>query len=569
MRGFAASARSRWALAAVVTCVGLATPAIATAATTSTAISAGGRHTCALTSAGGVKCWGLNRYGGVGDGTTADKWTPVDVTGLTGGVVAVSAGYYQTCALTSAGGVTCWGYNAEGQLGDGTNTGPEKCKLTHFPPPDSEEPCSTTPVDVSGLTSGVTAASAGAEHTCALTSAGGVKCWGANAHGQLGDGTTASKTTPVDVSGLTSGVAAISAGGVHTCALTSAGGAKCWGANEEGQLGDGTTADKTTPVDVSGLTSGVTAITGGGYHTCALTSAGGVKCWGDNGEGELGEVATADTTTPVDVSGLTSGVTAITAGGYHTCALTSAGGVKCWGANAEGQLGIRPEGPEKCREFVCTTPVDVRGLTSGVAAIGAGLEHTCALTSAGWVKCWGENLNGEVGDGTQVGTAAPVDVRGLALATCTTSTGTVRLSPGLSGTPAVQTIRIKGTLTGCTGERFTAATYTATLKTSSPVSCSVLKAAGEAAAGAAKYKWTPKGAANDKWTHKVGGASTGTLSLLLSETAGVAFSGELTSGPYAPRALSGTVTESYAGAATCGAKPVKKGTFSGSAVNFE
>jgi alpha-tubulin suppressor-like RCC1 family protein len=406
-------------LAAVVTCMALAAPATAVA-TTSTAISAGGFHTCALTTGGGVKCWGDNAYGQLGDGTTTSKSTPVDVSGLSSGVKAISAGFYHTCALTSAGGVKCWGNNGSGQLGDGTTTN------------------KTTPVDVSGL-SGVAAISAGGYHTCALTSGGGAKCWGSNAYGQLGDGTTMQKTTPVAVSGLSSGVVAISGGYYHTCALTTGGGVKCWGYNEFGQLGDGTasgpekcseTACSTTPVDVSGLTGGVTAISGGRDHTCALTSAGEVKCWGENGFGQLGDgtasgpekcpSGSACSTTPVDVVGLTSGVKAISTGYFHTCALTSAGGVKCWGNDEHGQLGDgTASGPEKCPgppggNPCSTTPVDVSGLTSGAAAISAGGAHTCALTTGGGVKCWGQNEYGQLGDGTTTDKPTPVGVIGFA-----------------------------------------------------------------------------------------------------------------------------------------------------------
>jgi hypothetical protein len=158
-----------------------------------------------------------------------------------------------------------------------------------------------TPVDVSGLPTGAIVIAAGPYHTCALTPAGGLKCWGSNSNGQLGNGLTLGQSAPGDVSGLTSGVTAIGAGRFHTCAVAAGGGVKCWGANQNGRLGDGSTVDSLTPVDVNGLASGVSAITAGDAHTCALTSAGGIKCWGYNNDGQLGNGSFATQLTPINV----------------------------------------------------------------------------------------------------------------------------------------------------------------------------------------------------------------------------------------------------------------------------
>jgi len=322
-----------------------------------TRITAGGWHTCALTASGGVKCWGHNDSGRIGDGTEESRNTPVDVSGLSSGVVAVAAGRWHTCALTASGGVKCWGANRYAALGDGT------------------EESRNTPVDVSGLSSNVVAVDAGGRHTCVLTDSGGMKCWGAKTR----------RKKPVDVSGLSSGVVAIAAGMDHTCALMKSGGVKCWGSNDYGQIGDGTIKDRKRPVDVSGLSSGV-----------VLMKSGGVKCWGSNVWGSIGDGTEEDHNTPVDVSGLSSGMVAIAAVGAHTCVLMKSGGVKCWGKNDSGQLG---DGTQKDRK----RPVDVSGLSSGVVAIAAGMDHTCALMKSGGVKCWGSNDSGQLGDGGKCG----------------------------------------------------------------------------------------------------------------------------------------------------------------------
>ena len=348
-------------------------------------IATGHVHTCGITAIGRAKCWGNNHFGQLGFGTATNPLPPVLVKGLKGTVPGIAVGIYHSCALTATGGVKCWGLNDFGGLGDGTTMD------------------RLTPVFVKGLESGVVALAAGDYHTCALTAVGGVKCWGYNGVGGLGDGTTTDRLTPVFVNGLRSGVVAIAAGNHHTCALTKVGGAKCWGANAGGQLGDGTTTDRLTPVFVNGLNSGVAAITTGKtYHTCALTKAGGAKCWGANDDGQLGDGTTTQRLTPVFVNGLNSGVAAIAVGGHHTCALI-AGGAKCWGRNWKGQLG---DGTTTDR----LTPVNVKRPRGGVAALSAGGQYTCALNAAGGASCWGENTDGQLGDGTTTQRHTPVDV---------------------------------------------------------------------------------------------------------------------------------------------------------------
>lgn len=178
-----------------------------------------------------MKCWGYNAYNQLGDGTTSPRSVPTSVSGLSSGVVSISAGSYHSCAVTSAGGAKCWGYNGYGQLGDSSNSQ------------------RASPVDVTGLTTGVFSVSTGGQHTCAVLSDRSMKCWGYNQFGQLGDGTTTTRNSPVSVLGLTN--VAIAAGGAgHTCAVTSSGAAKCWGSNSEGRLGDGTGASRSAPVNV-------------------------------------------------------------------------------------------------------------------------------------------------------------------------------------------------------------------------------------------------------------------------------------------------------------------------------
>jgi alpha-tubulin suppressor-like RCC1 family protein len=398
-------------------------------------VAAGGRHTVMLEGNGRVWAWGHNDDGQLGDGTTAGKSTPVLVKGAGGSgtlndAVAVAAGDDHTVALKSDGSVWMWGYNGAGQLGDGTWAS------------------TSTPVPVKGaggagtLSDGI-AVAAGTYHTVALKSDGSVWTWGRNNDGQLGDGTTAGKTTPVPVkgaggSGTLSDVVAVAAGAGHTVALKSDGSVWAWGYNVYGQLGDGTTFVRNTPVQVkdgggSGTLSDVVAVAASGYHTVALKSDGSVWAWGANFYGELGDGTTDPKATPVQVkgqagAGTLSGVVGVATGDYHTVALKSDGGVWAWGANVYGELGDG-ETVDK------STPVPVKGqdgvgTLSGVVAVAVASYHTVALKSDGGVSAWGGNNLGQLGDGKTDDKSTPVQVSGLSLTQACFGLPTCDADPG-------------------------------------------------------------------------------------------------------------------------------------------
>jgi alpha-tubulin suppressor-like RCC1 family protein len=260
--------------------------------------------------------------------------------------------------------------------------------------------------------------SSGTAHTCVINLLGGVQCWGRNEDGRLGDGSTTDATAPVTVSGLDNAVS-LSAGGGHTCAVTGNGRVQCWGSNSDGQLGDGnggTTffeppAFSLVPVTVSGLSDAVAVFTGD-EHSCAVTKTGRVQCWGGNVYGQLGDGSRTKALTPVTVSGLND-VVSVSPAGTHTCALTADGLVRCWGENLYGQLG---DGSTTD----ALTPVTVSGLND-VVAVAAGYSnpgtnraaHTCAVKGDGSVWCWGANYFGQLGDGSYLDSLTPVMVVGL------------------------------------------------------------------------------------------------------------------------------------------------------------
>ncbi len=348
------------------------------------AVAGGSDHSLALASDGTVWAWGWNAYGQLGDGTTTDSLAAAPVSGLAD-VVAISAGDRHSLALLSDGTVWAWGSNAYGQLGDGTTTD------------------GSTPAQVAGMDD-VVAVSAGSLHSVALHSDGTVSAWGLNVSGQLGDGTTTDSATPVEVSSL-SDVIAISSGGWASLALLSDGTVWGWGENGHGQLGDGTNTDRESPVQVSGLV-GADSIGMGSVASFAVLSDGTAWAWGYGQNGNLGDGSNSASTTPVQVSGLV-GVIAVSSGYQHTLALLSDGTVWGWGWNHYGQLGY---GSRSDYETVSTP---VQAVATDVSAISAEKEsHSLVVLSDGTAWAWGYNGYGQLGDGTTTDSASPVAVSG-------------------------------------------------------------------------------------------------------------------------------------------------------------
>ena len=298
--------------------------------TSATQIAGGGSHSCALLGDQTIRCWGANGDGRLGDGTTFLRTTPVAVTGVSTAIQIV-AGRGHSCALLLGGTVTCWGWNIFGQLGNGSTAN------------------SSNPVSVSGIADAIQITTeASSLHTCALLKDGAVRCWGRNVSGQLGSSTTCSgsgfqmsctdQNMPVAVTGITNATQ-ITVSGDHTCALLADATVKCWGSNGYGELGDPTrVTNSSTPVAVTGITN-ATQVTGGLGHSCALLNDSTIKCWGYNDYGQLGSGSTAFmSSTPVAVATITT-ARQITAGGNHSCALLKDGTTQCWGRNTHGELG--------------------------------------------------------------------------------------------------------------------------------------------------------------------------------------------------------------------------------------
>lgn len=396
------------------------------------AIAAGADFGMALLSDGTVWTWGGNGEGQLGDGTTTMKTAPAQVPGLTG-VQAIAASWSHAVALKTDQNVLVWGSNWRGQIGNGTITmqltpsvvsglapavmigAGAECvfALTTLDevwwwgsPYYAPSSIAKTPVQVGGLSS-VTAASAagGAGHTAVLAGSGAVYTCGDNYLGQLGFAGIYDVTTATVVSAL-SGVGQVSAGAMHTVARKADGTIVwAWGANWYGQLGDGTTTNRNSPVSV-GFPSNAIGIAAGYNHSLAVLNTGAVYAWGQNWQGQLGNNSTTDSATPVLVSSV-SAATAVAAGERHSLALLSTGGgtVAVWGWNADGQLG---DGGYADRKIPYTLP----GFSS-VTAVAAGGRFSLALKGDGTVWGWGANWNGQLGDGTWISRISPVQVKGL------------------------------------------------------------------------------------------------------------------------------------------------------------
>jgi alpha-tubulin suppressor-like RCC1 family protein len=376
-------------------------------------IVSGWQHECALLGDGTLSCWGANQYGQLGDGTRSVSETPVAAM-IPNGAIGLSGTVVRTCAVYASGVVWCWGEN---QLGDGNegwhgvpvmvsslaasstaSGGSFACAIDTAKHVqcwgsnywgqlgDGSMNPHFLPAQVSG---GLVAnqLSGGFDHSCAVSSAAAVLCWGHNDKGQLGDNSMTDRTVPTPVMGIASAATASAAGYAFSCAVLASGGVMCWGDNSNGQLGDGTTTAHLTAAPVSAITS-ATAIAAGDNHVCVLSSSG-VQCWGSGTAGQLGNGMMADSAVPTAVS-LPAAPTVVTPGAYHTCALLSDQTVWCWGSNDEGQLGVPGAGPS-------STPVQVPNLTA--TNISAGRYHTCAIATDGRTLCWGDNSLGALGDG--------------------------------------------------------------------------------------------------------------------------------------------------------------------------
>jgi alpha-tubulin suppressor-like RCC1 family protein len=399
-------------------------------------ISVGGQgFACAVTPGGGVECWGDNTWGQLGNNSMTSSSVPVPVANLSN-VISVSTSNESACALTATGNVFCWGDDSDGELGAGNSANESECVAA---PGLVQTPCSLVPLPIADPTGSInglaTAVSMGSGNACALTASGAVWCWGDNEAGQLGSPSADSPDqcgglvvahgcshSPIQVSGLGGSAGSIAVGNFFSCAsLVTSGGVMCWGINDFGQLGNNSTTTcnlantpgmppipepcSATPLAVQGLpaqgpTGMVAFVSADGPATsaCAVTVAGGVLCWGNDGF-ELGNGPTTSAFPAVPVEGLGSGVTSISVGNGTYCAIQTGltGGLLCWGA---GNLGNGTNASASVPTRVTSVPT----LTSDAVTVAVGPFNACVWDASGNVACWGDNT----GNATTPSSLVPV-----------------------------------------------------------------------------------------------------------------------------------------------------------------
>lgn len=339
----------------------------------------GGDHSCALTFDGAAFCWGRGMAGQLGNHSFDERERPDTVVG-SHRFRQIVAGRSHTCALRLDDRAFCWGTNGLGQRGN------------------AFENRANSPVPVWGDYSFVDI-SAGWYHNCALTSVGLARCWGANQFGQLGLGTTTQRELFAELVRGRHQFVDIAAGALHTCAVAADGRIFCWGANLDGELGNGTTlaATEPTPVDTQERFVSVTA---GGAHTCAVSRGGAAYCWGANTEGQLGvgddiPASVPFVTTPRRVNAVPY-FRSLSAGDAMTCGITTAGDALCWGRGAAGQLGNGALAGTRAPSPVVPPGGPARAFRHLDAA---GTSHVCGTTVGGVAYCWGTGERGELGAG--------------------------------------------------------------------------------------------------------------------------------------------------------------------------
>jgi alpha-tubulin suppressor-like RCC1 family protein len=340
-------------------------------------IAAGRDFTCGIREGNTLWCWGAGASGALGTGHTTDENQPQQITRPTAGWVSVTAGDHYGCAVRKDGALWCWGYNRDGEAGIGTTVNVTR-------PHQVTTPAST----------GWTTVAAGDSHTCATRSDATLWCWGYNADGEAGIGTTANATRPHRVTTpARTGWTTVSAGALHTCATRSDATLWCWGYNADGELGLGSITDgQDEPQQVTTPAStGWTGIAAGAFHTCATRSDTTLWCWGTNGLGELGLGSIDDQDQPQQVTTPAStGWTGIAAGAFHTCA-TRIHALWCWGYNTDGELGIGGTTNQDRPQRV-SLPTG-----TGWSRMAPGGYHTCATHTGHTLWCWGDNSNGQLG----------------------------------------------------------------------------------------------------------------------------------------------------------------------------